>query len=36
VAEPCEHNNEPSGSTKDGKFCDKLSDYHLLKNNCDV
>jgi hypothetical protein len=27
----CEHDNEPSGSIKDGGFLDLLSDYKLLK-----
>jgi hypothetical protein len=31
VAGRCEQGNEPSGSVKDGKFLDWLSDYYLLK-----
>jgi len=33
MAGSCEHRND-SGSIKDGKFVDSLSDYHLLKKDC--
>jgi hypothetical protein len=32
VADSCEHDNEPSGSTKGEEFLDQLSDNQLLKN----
>jgi hypothetical protein len=31
VAGSCDHDNETSGSIKDRKLFDYLSDYHLIK-----
>jgi hypothetical protein len=33
VASSCEHDNEPLGSIKDGKFLDGLSDYQPHKDD---
>jgi hypothetical protein len=33
VVDSCEHDNEPWGSIRDGKFLDLLSDYWFLKKD---